>query len=431
MARTKRSAKLDTWTARRKLKTGQYHQERLGHGQYIAYRRPKSGGAGTWTARWWNEDDNKTVQSRLGMADDIQDADGNQILNYPQAHEMALRWFKIRLRQANMEIDGSIIPKGSFTVKDAMEAYFKDGELRGMKTVANKRSVSKTWILPSLGHIEVSRLTRIKLESWRDEMAQSPRKLAAKMGGPQRYWPPPANEEEKRQRKVTANGVLLILKAALTHCYDRGLFDVIDKCWQSAKGYRGVDKPRSRFLTVDEQVRLVSVCPPEFKELVRAALLTGCRFGELQRLQCKDYDPINGTIYVAQSKSGKPRHIFLTDEAKAFFDEVTRNQDPESIMLFETRNTNKNGRCKCKWDKNNKMNLLAKALEEAGIERITFHELRHTYASTLVNRGCSLFVVAHQLGHANTKMVERVYGHLAPSTVRSEVMRTMPTLGIV
>ena len=55
------------------------HQERLGHGQYIAYRRPRSGGAGTWIARWWNEG-GKTLQTRLGMADDIQDADGEEIL---------------------------------------------------------------------------------------------------------------------------------------------------------------------------------------------------------------------------------------------------------------------------------------------------------------------------------------------------------------
>ena len=430
MARTKRSAKLDTWTARKKLKTGQYHQERLGHGQYIAYRKPKNGGTGTWTARWWNEEDNRTLQSRLGFADDIQDADGNQILSYPQAHQIALLWFRTIQRQTNIELDGSTVPKGSFKIKDAMEAYFKDGELRGMKSVDHVRKLSRAWILPTLGHLEVSRLTRMRLEAWRDEISQSSRKKATKLGLPPRYFPPPATDDEKRCRKVLANRVLALLKASLNHCSDRGHFDVIDKCWQPVKAFKGVGKPRTKFLTLDEQYRLVNACPPEFKELVKAALFTGCRFGELQRLQCKDYDPDNGTIYVAISKTGKPRHIFLTEEAKAFFAEITKDRDPESIMLYQTRNTRKNGRIKTQWDMNHKMILLNKALEKANIGKITFHELRHTYASTLVNRGCSLFVVAHQLGHATTKMVEQVYGHLAPSTVRDEVMRTMPNLGI-
>ena len=50
--------------------------------------------------------------------------------------------------------------------------------------------------------------------------------------------------------------------------------------------------------------------------------------------------------------------------------------------------------------------------EKAKIERLTFHELRHTYASALVNRGVPLVFVAAQLGHRDTKMVEKHYGHL-------------------
>jgi hypothetical protein len=61
---------------------------------------------------------------------------------------------------------------------------------------------------------------------------------------------------------------------------------------------------------------------------------------------------------------------------------------------------------------------------------VTFHELRHTYASVLVNRGCALSVVADLLGHSSIKMVEKHYGHLSRSTVRDELLRAMPRLGI-
>ena len=71
------------------------------------------------------------------------------------------------------------------------------------------------------------------------------------------------------------------------------------------------------------------------------------------------------------------------------------------------------------------------AYRKAGIGPTTFHELRHSYASTLVNSGCPMPVVAKLLGHASTVMTERHYAHLAKNTVRDELLRSMPTLGIV
>jgi integrase len=439
MARTKRSAKLDTWTARKKLKTGQMHQERVGHGQYIAYRRPKIGGAGTWIARHWNEGDKKTVQTRLGTADDIQDANGDQILSYAQAFEMAIRWFQAKLRQGSTEDDAEIQHKRRFTVKDALDAYFQHGEMKGLKSIKQSAHCAKAQILPQLGHIEVSRLTRIRIETWRDEMAQSPRLLKTKTGMPQNYAPPPATDDEKRARKVTANRVLALLRAALTQAADRGLIDVMDKPWQQVKAYKGASKSRMRFLSHDEQKKLVKACPPDFKELVRGALLTGCRFMELVNLKVKDCDPANGTIFISDSKSGKPRHIYLNEEGKKLFEELTAKQQPESHIFACTRKTNGNANGKTKgsgpergpWTSSLQIPLMNEAWRAAKIPKVTFHELRHTYASTLVNQGCSLYVVAHQLGHADTRMVEKYYGHLAPNTVRAEVMRTMPVLGIV
>jgi integrase len=428
MARTKRSAQLETWNTRKKLKTGQMHQERIGHGQYIAYRRPKSGGAGTWMARLWTEG-GKTVQARLGMADDIQDADGEQVLNYPQAHEMALRWFKARLRQANMEEDGDAPPKACFTVKDAIEAYFRHGEMRGLKSIKQSSSHANSWILPHLGHIEVSRLTRIKIENWRDQMASAPRKLRTKIGEKQNFAPQPSTKDETRARKVTANRVLALLKSALTQAVDRRLTDAADRPWQQVRIFKGANKARLRFLTHDEQKRLVDACPPELKELVRGALLTGCRYGELEKMKCKDYDPANASLFISDPKS-KPRHIYLTEEGTKLFDELTAGQDKESNIFVYTRKAKDKGAEKGPWTSSLQQQMLKEAWSAAEIEKVTFHELRHTYASTLVNTGCSLYVVAHQLGHADTRMVENYYGHLAPNTVKDEVVRRMPKLGI-
>jgi integrase len=59
-----------------------------------------------------------------------------------------------------------------------------------------------------------------------------------------------------------------------------------------------------------------------------------------------------------------------------------------------------------------------------------FHELRHTYASTLVNAGVPLAYVAAQLGHTDTTMVEKYYGHLSPSALADSIRKLAPVLRI-
>jgi integrase len=59
----------------------------------------------------------------------------------------------------------------------------------------------------------------------------------------------------------------------------------------------------------------------------------------------------------------------------------------------------------------------------------SFHGLRHTYASALVNAGVPLAYVAAQLGHTDTRMVERHYGHLAPSAMAAAIRAAMPAIG--
>jgi integrase len=59
-----------------------------------------------------------------------------------------------------------------------------------------------------------------------------------------------------------------------------------------------------------------------------------------------------------------------------------------------------------------------------------FHALRHTYASLAIMNGAPLHVVARNLGHADTRMVERHYGHLAPSYVADEIRKAAPRFGI-
>jgi integrase len=84
------------------------------------------------------------------------------------------------------------------------------------------------------------------------------------------------------------------------------------------------------------------------------------------------------------------------------------------------------------WAKSEQQRPLIAACTAAPIDpAVNFHALRHSYASRLVMRGVPLSVVAAQLGHADTRMVEKHYGHLAPSYIADTVRAAFGPLGIV
>ena len=65
------------------------------------------------------------------------------------------------------------------------------------------------------------------------------------------------------------------------------------------------------------------------------------------------------------------------------------------------------------------------------VPRVGFHQLRHTWASLTVMNGTPLPVVARNLGYADTRMVEKHYGHLAPSYVADTIRKNAPRFGKV
>ena len=63
-------------------------------------------------------------------------------------------------------------------------------------------------------------------------------------------------------------------------------------------------------------------------------------------------------------------------------------------------------------------------------EASKFHVLRHTHGSMLAMRGVPMAVIARQLGHADTRMTEKHYAHLAPNYVADVIRSSFPNLGI-
>jgi integrase len=142
---------------------------------------------------------------------------------------------------------------------------------------------------------------------------------------------------------------------------------------------------------------------------------------ELARMHVADFHRASGTLLVRTSKAGKVRHIELTAEGLDFFGEITAGR-PGSEFLFH--------RDGAAWGKSHQQRPLAEACRAGNISpAASFHTLRHTYASLMVMDSVPLMVVARNLGHADTRMVEKHYGHLATSYVR-EAIRAAKPLGI-
>ena len=82
---------------------------------------------------------------------------------------------------------------------------------------------------------------------------------------------------------------------------------------------------------------------PDFRALVTAALLTGCRYGELAAMTVDDFNPDAGTVRVRASKSGKPRHVVLTQEGRDFVARLAAGK-PGSVASIPARQREALGR---------------------------------------------------------------------------------------
>jgi integrase len=217
--------------------------------------------------------------------------------------------------------------------------------------------------------------------------------------------------------------VLTILKAALNHAWREGKVPS-DVAWRRAKPFYDVDAPLVRYLTSAECLTLVNATAESFRPMVRAALLSGCRYGELTALRVNDFNADSGTLLIRTSKSGKPRHTILTDEGQRFFTDATNGKSGTDLIF-----TKSDGK---PWGKSHQQRPLTDACKVAKITpAIGFHVLRHTHASTLARQGVPLTIIAAQLGHADSRMTERHYAHLAPSHVADTIRASFPDLGIV
>ena len=417
MARTIRDANLGTRAARLRLAVGERFFRGIDAGLHLGYRRGENGG--TWSIRYYLGAQTYRLE-KIGVADDVQDADGHVVLDFAQAQALARKVYVERKRAA----DG-VTATGPYTVKQALDDYVKAYEAGqtkgGGKSPKNVRSRADALILPALGGIEIAKLTAERIRKWLTALADSPARLRTGEGEKQKFAPAADTADAKRRRRSTANRTLTILKAALNYGFREGKVGS-DTAWRQVAPFRETSAARVRYLSIAEAKRLISACAPDFRRLVQAALATGARYGELCELRAADFNPDSDTLHVRTSKSGKPRHVVLNDEGAKLFGSLTIGKTGDAFILTKADGS--------PWGPSHQARPMLEACERAKIKPpINFHSLRHTWASLATMAGAPLMVVGRNLGHADTRMVEKHYGHLAPSYVADAIRAAAPTFG--
>ena len=352
--------------------------------------------------------------------------DGTMILSYAQAQRKAEGWFKQAIHNLELEQGGEVVPTGPYTVGDAWADYLADARRRGVKGLKIMGQTADAHILPALGALQVAKLTRKRIETWHEGLSLAPKRTNRKPRADEEVAEPAERtQDEARARRDTANRILTNLKAALTFAVEQRK-PLAGTAWREVKPFQGTTSQRVRFLTVPEQQKLVAGCDPDLRTLVMGALYTGGRYGELCKVLVRDFDAIHRTLFIQWGK-GKgdavSRAVSLSPEAVAWFADFTKGRQPDALM-WRRQAVARTTRAKSlmdpdAWTDYDQVFAMQKAVKVAGIPLVTFHELRHTYASGLINAGVPLTFVAKHLGHKETRMCERHDGHIARQALSS------------
>lgn len=236
MARTVQEKPLSTPTARLRLRSGrQPHWRLISKRVCVGYQRHKGQREGRWLIRR-HLGPNKYSITPLGRADDAVAADGDDVLSFEQAEV-----------KARALVNAQPSKVANLTVRAALERYI-DYKRSKDKSVSGDISRGAAHITPVLGDLAVSELTTEILRNWLTNLANMPAQTRPQNRNKPQYRPMAKTEEQKRQRKNSANRVLNILRAALNFAHKEGHVPSADAWGKRLEPFKGVSAARLRYL---------------------------------------------------------------------------------------------------------------------------------------------------------------------------------------
>lgn len=358
------------WYARLRLKNGGgYRKKRLGAHGFLSH------GDATWLARNWFK------------------------------KEAALAVPKDRPEPAFRLLD---VPLGcdAYTVAHALNDYLRRQAPSG-RTSRNEFNIAKR-VARHLGAAPLCDLRAEDIARWLSTALAEP----AQTKRNQDLHP----LERVRRRKATLNRQLALLRAALSLAFVNRRIDS-DAEWRRVAYFRHTQAPAPRAVSPEAIEVLRSNAPPELRRLIDAALHTGCRFGELSNLRCRDLIAATRKLTVPPAKRSPGRTVILSAAGWRFLDTLRADRTEDDWLVRRT-----DGR---KWTRTTMWGQLYAAAERDRRTRgVNFHMLRHTYATRIRDAGMPLHLIARQLGHKWLRTTEHYYVGIDPE-IADEVIRNV------
>ena len=230
--------------------------------------------------------------------------------------------------------------------------------------------------------------------------------------------------KEAGQSPRSIQYALAVVRQIFAHCYDGP-----NPAGKAGKVKRPkFDNKRTRYLTRLEAEKLLAelaTVSQDVHDMTLLSLHTGMRAGEVFNLSWANVDFNNGVLMLKDTKSSKDRPAYMTATVRAML--TSRSKD--SSLVFPNRNVNPDN--KKREEKIIQVSdTFNRAIKKLGLNdgvtdrlnKVSFHTLRHTFASWLVENGTDLYYIKELLGHSTIALTER-YAHVGENALKAAVQR--------
>lgn len=263
---------------------------------------------------------------------------------------------------------------------------------RGEKALEREVSIYSLWIRPSIGPQPLNKVTDYHLEKIKSNMLKAGR----------------------APRSIQY--CFAIIRQVFNFAISRDMFSGINPVKPKKKSQvklPAIENKRTRFLTREEADQLLDALREVSTEVHDHALIslqTGARASEIWKLRWADVNLETGILTLLDTKNKKSRPAYMTGPVKAML-RARRPANPDpSALVFPSRTGGRIGQVSSTFDR-----TVDKLGYNAGIKdrrhKVTFHTLRHTFASWHVQNGTDIYVLKELLGHSTIQLTER-YAHL-------------------
>lgn len=375
---------LATVAARDKLRARREpYWQKLDSGCHLGFRKMTTGSTGSWIARYRNAESGERPKKALGEFADLPPSE-----RFGAAKRAAEEWFR------HLGAGGR---RESVTVKTACETYVKHvRESRGASAADDLKGRFGRWVDgDAIGKVELAKLTRAMVETWRKALAATPAQVSRD------------DREPPATRPRTASSVnrdMSALRAALNYAHDVGHITT-DQAWRVAlRPIESADGRRDIYLDLTQRRKLVDAAPADVGSFMRALSMVPLRPGALAALNAGHFHAKLGVLAIGKDKAGADRRIKLPQTTSDWFKALTKDKLPTAPLV-----TRAGGK---RWDKDAWKKPIKEAAAAAGLpDGVVMYALRHSAITDLVVGGLDLLTVA-QLSGTSVAMIERHYGHL-------------------